>query len=176
VTEARPEAAALAVVGSMVLLGSTISTWFSVRVDYGLDVELERYSMFLRSDQRRLHDFTSLGWGFEVATVLAGVVALVAILYGSVVTDRMKATAWVLISCGAVALAVVIISWITFEYGTPRDGLGGEVQQAPGAILAALSGGSILVSGLLHRRRGPTDSTAARRTAFDGSIMQVLTL
>jgi hypothetical protein len=95
-----PEGTALSVVGSMVLLGSTV-----------------------------------------------------AILYGSVVADSMGAAANVLIASGALALAVVLVAWFTFETTDPLgNASGGDVQLKAGAILAALSGAAILAGGVLIHR------------------------
>lgn len=64
----------------------------------------------------------------------------------------------VLIASGAVALAVVSMSWITFEIGHPPGALDGDPRLAPGVILAAMSGAAVLAGGLLVR------SAAGRRT------------
>jgi exosortase/archaeosortase len=147
-----PEGAALSVVGSMVLLGSTIATWFSVLVRYPTDESRVEYTIFGRA-YGSLHDYTVLGRPFEVLIVLAGAVALLAILYGSVVVDRMAAVAKVLIASGALALAVVLLAWFTFETTDPLgNATGGDVQVKAGAILAALSGAGILAGGVLVRR------------------------
>jgi len=88
-----------------------------------------------------------------VLTVLAGVLALLATLYGSVVVGRrIRAVATVLTASGAVALAVFLISWITFETADPLGtAIGGDARLGLGGILAALSAGAILAAGLLIR-------------------------
>src|SRR3954452_18179023 len=90
-----PEGTGLSVVGSMVLLGSTVATWFSVVVQYPTDESRVEYTIFGPA-YGSLHDYTVFGRAFEVLIVLAGAVALLAILYGSVLIDRMGAAANVL--------------------------------------------------------------------------------
>lgn len=92
---------------------------------------------------------------FEILTVLAGVLALFAVLYGSVVVDRIRVMGNLLIACGAISLLVVPTSWITFEIADPLgSATGGHARLGPGAILAALSAGAVLTGGLLvHFRR-----------------------
>lgn len=150
-----PEGTALSVVGSMVLLGSTIATWFSVLVQYPTDESRVEYTIFGPA-YGSLHDYTVVGRVFEILIVLAGAVALLAILYGSVVVDRMRATAHVLIASGAIALAVVLLAWFTFETTDPLgNAIGGNVQLKAGSILAGLSGAGILAGGVLIRRSLP---------------------
>lgn len=141
----------MAIVGSIGLLGSTITTWFSVLVEYPTDESLVRYKIF-GPPYGSLHDYTVFGRAFEVLTVLAGVLALLAIVYGSVVRHRIRAMANVLTASGAVAFMVVPISWITFEIADPLgSATGGHVRLGPGSILAALSAGAILAGGVLLR-------------------------
>lgn len=151
--DSHPEGTALAIAGSIGLLGSTIVTWFSVLVQYPTDESLVRYKVF-GPPYGSLHDYTGFGRAFEVLTVLAGVLALLAVLYGSVVVHRMEAVTNVLIASGAVALVVVPISWVTFQVADPLGtATGGDVRLGPGAILAGLSGAAVLGGGLLVRFR-----------------------
>lgn len=148
----HPEGTALAVVCSIVLLGSTVVTWFSVLVQYPTDESRVEYRIFGPA-YGSLHDYTIYGRTFEILIVLAGAVALLGILYGSVVVDRMGVVANVLIACGAVALAVVLVAWFIFEATDPiGKATSGDVQLRAGAILAALSGAGILAGGFLVRR------------------------
>jgi hypothetical protein len=136
----------------MVLLGSTVATWFSVLVQYPTDESRVEYTIFGPA-YGSLHDYTVLGRPFEVLIVLAGLVALLAILYASVVVDRIGAAANLLIASGALALAVVLVAWFTFETTDPLgNATGGDVQLKAGAILAGLSGAAILAGGVLIRR------------------------
>ncbi|HWI05305.1 MAG TPA: hypothetical protein VNT52_15985, partial [Acidimicrobiales bacterium] len=153
----QPEAAAgpvLSFVGALGLLGSTIPRWFSVLVLYPTDQVLNDYGV-LALNRGSLHSYIVLGWPFEVLTVLAGIVALVAATYSGVAVGRAKRAAVALIACGAVALGVVVIASITFEIANPRSeglALGSDLRLGPGAIAAALCAVVILVGGLLTRR------------------------
>lgn len=161
VVDAHPEGTALAIAGSMGLLGSTVTTWFSVLVQYPTDESRVEYKIF-GPPYASLHDYIAVGRVFEVLTVLADVFALVAILYGSVVVDRTRAVANVLTVSGAVALGVLVISWITFETADPLGtATGGDVRLGVGWFLAALSAGAIVAAGLLIRSgRSQTRSRA----------------
>ena len=163
--DAHPEGTALAVAGSMGLLGSTVTTWFSVLVQYPTDESRVEYKIFGPA-YGSLHDYIAVGRVFEVLTVLAGVFALVAILYGGVVVDRTRAVANVLTVSGAVALGVLVISWITFETADPLGtATGGDARLGVGWFLAALSAGAIVAAGLLSGRsqtRSRAPSPAAR--------------
>ncbi len=152
VMESHPEGTALAVAGSIGLLGSTFTHWFSVLVEYPMDESLVRYKIFGPGQRIRFHDYTAFGRAFEVLTVLAGVLALLAILYGSVSVARITAVGNVLTASGVVAVAVFLLSWITFETADPLGtAIGGDARLALGGILAGLSAGAILAAGLLIR-------------------------
>ena len=92
---------------------------------------------------------------FEVLTVLAGIVALVAAIYSGAAMDRAKRAPVALIACGAIAFGVVAVASVTFEIANPRsDGLvlGSDLRLGPGAITAAVFAVVIVVGGLLTRR------------------------
>ena len=116
--DSHPEAAGLAIAGSVGLLGSTFATWFVVLVQYPTDESLKRYRIFGRA-YGSLHDYSAFGRAFEVLTVLAGIASLLAILYGAVAANRMDGVVNILTASGAVALAVLVLAWITFEIADP---------------------------------------------------------
>jgi hypothetical protein len=153
----QPKAAAgpvLAFVGALGLLGSTIPRWYSVLVKYPSDQVLGDYGV-LALDRGSLHSYTLFGWPFEVLTVLAGIVAVVAAIYSGVAVGQAKRAAVALIAFGDIALGVVVVATVTFEIANPRsDGpvLGSDLRVGPGAIAAAVSAVSIVVGGLLSRR------------------------
>ena len=153
----QPQAAAgpvLAFVGALGLLGSTIPRWFSILVKYPTDQVLREYGV-LALDRGSLHSYTVFGWPFEVLTVLAGIVALVAATYSGAATGRGMRAPVALIACGAIACGVVAVASVIFEIANPRsDGLvlGSDLRLGPGAIAAAVSAVVILVGGLLTRR------------------------
>jgi hypothetical protein len=150
--DSHPEATGLAIVGSVGLLGSTFVTWFAVLVQYPTDESLVRYGIFGPA-YGSLHDYSAFGRAFEVLTVLAGIAALLAILYGTVAASRMDAVANILMASGAVAFSVLVIAWITFEIADPLgNATGGDVRLGLGAVLAGLSAGGILGAGLFLRR------------------------
>ena len=60
-----------------------------------------------------------------------------------------------MIASGVVALGVVVVATVTFEIANPRsDGflIGSDSQMGPGAMVAALSAGVIIVGGVVIRR------------------------
>ena len=77
----------------MVLLGSTIARWFDVLVDYGVDQTLNDYRVLTAPDSGSLHDYIGVGFEFEVLIVLAGLVALVTVIFRAVAADRFATTA-----------------------------------------------------------------------------------
>lgn len=157
---------ALSIVGSVALLGSTVLRWFSVLEEYPTDQVLKDYGVFASGGRIAMHSYIALGWSFEVLTVIAGLVALLATAYGSAVADRAKSAAVVVAACGVVALVVVVVASLAFGIANPPDdlALGSDLRLAPGAIAAALSGVCMLAGGLLTRR---AVITAARRRTPD---------
>ena len=145
---------ALSIVGSVALLGSTLFRWFSVLEEYPTDQVLNDYGVFASGRRIAMHTYIALGWSFEVLTVIAGLVALLATAYGSVEADRAKPAAVVVAACGVVALVVVVVASLAFEIANPPDALaiGSDLRLAPGAIAAALSAVCMLGGGLLTRR------------------------
>lgn len=146
---------ALSIVGAVGLLGCILLRWFSVLIKYPTDQVLRDYGVFASGRRMPMHSYIVFGWSFELLTVIAGVVALLATVYGSEVADRAKPAAVVVTACGAVALAVVVVASAAFEIANPRsDGLvlGSDLRLGPGAIVAALSAVFLFAGGLLTRR------------------------
>lgn len=145
---------ALAIVGAVTLLCSTLPSWFSVLVKYPTDQILHDYGIFA-FDRGSLHSYSAYGWSFEVLTLIAGIVALVAAGYAGGTANRAGPAAVTVTACGAIALAVVAVASLTFEIANPRSDdlvLGSDLRLGPGAIAAAVAGVVIVAGGLLTRR------------------------
>lgn len=145
---------ALSIIGAVALLCSTLPRWFSVLIKYPTDQVLHDYGVFA-FDRGSLHSYTVFGWAFEVLTLVAGVVALVAAGYAGGIASRARPAAVAVITSGAVALAIVVVASLIFEIANPRSAgpvLGSDLRLGPGAIAAALSGVVIVVGGLLTHR------------------------
>ena len=139
-------------VGAFCLFGAMFPRWFSVLVKYPTDQVLNDYGV-LALERGSLHSYIGVGWLFEVLIPLTAAVALAAAIYCSVRIRKAPRISPVLVTCGAVALAVVTIASITFEVADPRSPavLGSDLRLGPGAIVAALSAVAILVGGVLVR-------------------------
>lgn len=109
----------------------------------------------LAFDRGSLHSYVVVGWSFEVLTLIAGGVALVAAGFAGGFANRARPAALTLIASGAVALAVAVVASLTFEIANPRSAgpvLGSDLRLGPGAIAAALSAVVVLAGGILTRR------------------------
>lgn len=128
--------------------------WFSVLEKYPTDQLRNEYGI-LALDRGSLHSYVALGWVFEIFTVLVAAVALLAAVYSSVAMDGGRPGAGLLVVCGVVALATVVVASITFDVvASPSTGvIGSDLRFGPGAFVAATSAVVILVGGLLTRRR-----------------------
>jgi fumarate reductase subunit C len=149
-----PEGSVLSIVGALALLGSTAPRWFSVLVKYPTDQVLRDYGI-LALDRGSLHSYVLVGWAFEVLAVVTGVGTMAVTLYGESVVGRAKAAANVVIACGAVAFAVVVLATITFTVANPRsDGavIGSDMRLGPGAVAAAVAAVVVVVGGVFSRR------------------------